>query len=98
MLQIYILKILFQSTNHLFFPGAMSERLSDESSGGGAGGGGKGHGGSDSHPDTLTDPEFSDPPLMTSSPPQSGDEHVKKEKVRQLLLLGPYNNIMTRDG
>ena len=65
-----------------FFPGAMSERLSDESSGGGAGGGVKGHGGSDSHPDTLTDPEFSDPPLMTSSPPQSGDEHVKKEKVR----------------
>ena len=60
----------------------MSERLSDESSGGGVGGGGKGHGGSDSHPDTLTDPEFSDPPLMTSSPPQSGDEHVKKEKVR----------------
>lgn len=52
-----------------------SDRLSDDSSKEGV---------SDSHPETLTDPEFSDPPLVTSSPPQSGDE-IKalsaKEKV-----------------
>ena len=38
---------------------------------------------SDSHPETLTDPEFSDPPVVTSSPPQSGDEvkgRVDKER------------------
>ena len=53
-----------------------SDRQSDDSSKEGV---------SDSHPETLTDPEFSDPPLVTSSPPQSGDE-VKptpgKEKVQ----------------
>ena len=42
-----------------------SDRQSDDSSKEGV---------SDSHPETLTDPEFSDPPLVTSSPPQSGDE------------------------
>ena len=37
---------------------------------------GEGGGVSDSpHPDTVTDPELSDPPIVTtSSPPQSGDE------------------------
>ena len=67
--------------------GAGSDRLSDDSSKDGmmAGGGG---GVSDSHPETLTDPEFSDNQMITSSPPQSGDEfhhhkHGKdgKEKV-----------------
>ena len=29
---------------------------------------------SDSHPETLTDPEHSDQAGMASSPPQSGDE------------------------
>ena len=42
-----------------------SDHLSDDSSKGAM---------SDSHPDTLTDPEHSDPPANTSSPPQSGDE------------------------
>ena len=69
--------------------GGGSDRLSDDSSkdGNTAGGGGGGGGGgfSDSHPETLTDPEFSDNNIgaaaaatavhqMTSSPPQSGDE------------------------
>ena len=34
---------------------------------------------SDSHPETLTDPEHSDQAGVASSPPQSGDE-VKKER------------------
>uniref|UniRef100_A0A0K2UKU9 Phosphofurin acidic cluster sorting protein 2like [Acyrthosiphon pisum] n=2 Tax=Lepeophtheirus salmonis TaxID=72036 RepID=A0A0K2UKU9_LEPSM len=45
--------------------GIGSDRCSDESSKEGI---------SDSHPETLTDPEFSDPPIVTSSPPVSGDE------------------------
>lgn len=52
--------------------GVGSDRLSDDSSKEGV---------SDSHPDTLTDPEFSDPPVVTSSPPQSGDE-VRKEREK----------------
>ncbi len=58
-------------------------------SGGGAGGGGGGAGsdrlsdesskdGWDSHPETLTDPEFSDP-VYASSPPPSGDEGLKQK-------------------
>ncbi len=49
--------------------------------------------GADSHPENLTDPEFSDTnmqqqqQLMTSSPPQSGDElhrgEHRKEKVKE---------------
>jgi len=49
-----------------------SDHLSDDSSKGAM---------SDSHPDTLTDPEHSDPPANTSSPPQSGDE-VRKAQER----------------
>eukprot|EP00095_Tigriopus_kingsejongensis_P006170 maker-scaffold40_size501252-snap-gene-4.17 protein:Tk06170 transcript:maker-scaffold40_size501252-snap-gene-4.17-mRNA-1 annotation:"phosphofurin acidic cluster sorting protein" len=52
--------------------GVGSDRLSDDSSKEGV---------SDSHPETLTDPEFSDPQMITSSPPQSGDELRYKEKV-----------------
>ena len=66
----------FFKRNHIFIADPIGERLSDESSGK--------DGVSDSHPETLTDPEFSDPPLVTSSPPQSGDE-VKKEKVSYLM-------------
>ena len=51
--------------------GVGSDRISDDSSKEAV---------SDSHPDTLTDPEFSDPPIVTSSPPQSGDE-IRREKV-----------------
>lgn len=55
--------------------GVGSDRISDDSSKEAV---------SDSHPDTLTDPEFSDPPLVTSSPPQSGDEIRRdKDKVKQ---------------
>ena len=60
-----------------FFPdhGPGSDRISDDSSKEAV---------SDSHPDTLTDPEFSDPPIVTSSPPQSGDEIRRdKEKVKK---------------
>lgn len=53
-----------------------SDHLSDESSKDGI---------SDSHPETLTDPEYSDPPLVTSSPPHSGDE-VKRECRRSRLF------------
>ena len=35
---------------------------------------------SDSHPETLTDPEHSDQAGLTSSPPQSGDEVRLKER------------------
>ena len=35
---------------------------------------------SDSHPETLTDPEHSDHAGVASSPPQSGDEVRGKEK------------------
>ena len=52
--------------------GVGSDRISDDSSKEAV---------SDSHPDTLTDPEFSDPPIVTSSPPQSGDEIRRPEKV-----------------
>ena len=71
--------------------------MSDDSSkDGNTGLGGGGGGFSDSHPETLTDPEFSDNNMgvaaaqqMTSSPTQSGDElaiqqkHEKKEKVSE---------------
>ena len=50
--------------------GLGSDRMSDDSSKEAV---------SDSHPDTLTDPEFSDPPNVTSSPPHSGDE-VRRDK------------------
>ena len=54
--------------------GLGSDRMSDDSSKEAV---------SDSHPDTLTDPEFSDPPNVTSSPPHSGDEVRRdKDKVR----------------
>ena len=49
-----------------------SDRLSDESSKEAV---------SDSHAETVTDPEFSDPQMLTSSPPQSGDELRHREKV-----------------
>ena len=58
---------------HVFFidqGGLGSDRMSDDSSKEAV---------SDSHPDTLTDPEFSDPPNVTSSPPHSGDE-VRRDK------------------
>merc|ERR1719210_1273405 len=47
-----------------------SDHMSDDSSKGAM---------SDSHPETLTDPEHSDQAGVASSPPQSGDE-VKKER------------------
>ncbi len=53
--------------------GVGSDRMSDDSSKEAV---------SDSHPETLTDPEFSDPPIVTSSPPQSGDE-VRREQQHQ---------------
>merc|ERR1719186_525168 len=49
-----------------------SDHMSDDSSKGAM---------SDSHPETLTDPEHSDHAGVTSSPPQSGDE-VKATKER----------------
>lgn len=49
-----------------------SDHLSDDSSKGAL---------SDSHPETLTDPEHSDPPANTNSPPQSGDE-VRRHQER----------------
>ena len=49
-----------------------SDHLSDDSSKGAL---------SDSHPETLTDPEHSDCPATTSSPPQSGDEVGGEEKT-----------------
>jgi len=52
--------------------GAGSDRVSDDSSKECV---------SDSHPETLTDPEFSDPQILTSSPPQSGDELRHRDKV-----------------
>ena len=52
--------------------GIGSDRISDDSSKEAV---------SDSHPDTLTDPEFSDPPVITSSPPHSGDE-IRRDKDR----------------
>ena len=75
---------MFPKTVNYFLSclGHGSDRLSDDSSKEGV---------SDSHPETLTDPEFSDPPLVTSSPPQSGDE-IKaisaKEKVGKDFKLG----------
>ncbi len=57
--------------------GLGSDRISDDSSKEAV---------SDSHPDTLTDPEFSDPPLVTSSPPQSGDE-VRRDKEKVHILV-----------
>ena len=55
-----------------------SDHLSDDSSKGAM---------SDSHPDTLTDPEHSDPPANTSSPPQSGDE-VQEQGSLFFILRG----------
>ena len=67
-----------------------SDRQSDDSSKEGV---------SDSHPETLTDPEFSDPPVVTSSPPQSGDEvkREQKEKVTaELEILLRYGNVFVK--
>ena len=80
--------------------GGGSDRLSDDSSkdGNAAAGGGGGGGFSDSHPETLTDPEYSDNNIgaaaaavtahpMTSSPPQSGDElaiHQRQDKKEKV--------------
>ena len=48
-------------------------------------GDGEGGGVSDSHPDTVTDPELSDPPIVTtSSPPQSGDEVKNSGKEKSV--------------
>jgi len=58
--------------------GPGSDRISDDSSKEAV---------SDSHPDTLTDPEFSDPPIVTSSPPQSGDE-IRRDKEKERLNSG----------
>ena len=55
-----------------------SDHLSDDSSKGAM---------SDSHPDTLTDPEHSDPPANTSSPPQSGDEVLTLAGVQVILII-----------
>lgn len=76
----------FQNKTFLFIDhgGVGSDRMSDDSSKEAV---------SDSHPDTLTDPEFSDPPIVTSSPPQSGDEvrrdkeKVKRKKVFHFWLI-----------
>merc|ERR1719228_463910 len=54
-------------------PEVASDHMSDDSSKGAM---------SDSHPETLTDPEHSDHAGVTSSPPQSGDE-VKGGKERE---------------
>lgn len=62
--------------------GVGSDRISDDSSKEAV---------SDSHPDTLTDPEFSDPPIVTSSPPQSGDE-IRREKDRPQTGPMPASN------
>ena len=59
-----------------------SDHLSDDSSKGAM---------SDSHPDTLTDPEHSDPPANTSSPPQSGDEVFFK-----LIFLFSTSNLFVQ--
>ena len=70
-----------------FFPdhGPGSDRISDDSSKEAV---------SDSHPDTLTDPEFSDPPIVTSSPPQSGDEIRRdKEKVKKITIKSKYHGL-----
>ena len=58
--------------------GGGSDRLSDESSKDGV---------SDSHPETLTDPEFSDPQLIASSPPQSDNEVKQKVNNNFFTLL-----------
>ena len=44
---------------------------------------------SDLHPDTLTDPEFSDPPIVTSSQPQSIDE-IRRNKVEKVKYNQGY--------
>ena len=73
----WCIRKLYSQCIHLLFRifldhgGVGSDRISDDSSKEAV---------SDSHPDTLTDPEFSDPPIVTSSPPQSGDE-IRREKV-----------------
>jgi len=54
-------------------PEIVSDHLSDDSSKGAM---------SDSHPETLTDPEHSDQAGMASSPPQSGDEMKPGGKER----------------
>ena len=51
---------------------------------------------SDSHPETLTDPEHSDQAGMASSPPQSGDEikskdHRAKDSDRKSKLFNKDN-------
>ena len=50
---------------------------------------------SDSHPETLTDPEHSDQAGVASSPPQSGDE-VKKERGERKSKL--FNKVNYRAG
>ena len=59
-------------------PGFQTQQCSD--------GEGEGGGVSDSpHPDTVTDPELSDPPIVTtSSPPQSGDEVKNSGKEKSV--------------
>merc|ERR1719445_2581529 len=46
---------------------------------------------SDSHPETLTDPEHSDQAGATSSPPQSGDEVKKERGDRKSKLFNKEN-------
>ena len=46
---------------------------------------------SDSHPETLTDPEHSDQAGVASSPPQSGDEVKKERGDRKSKLFNKEN-------
>ena len=46
---------------------------------------------SDSHPETLTDPEHSDQAGVASSPPQSGDEVKKERGERKSKLFNKEN-------
>lgn len=66
--------------------GVGSDRISDDSSKEAV---------SDSHPDTLTDPEFSDPPLVTSSPPQSGDE-IRRDKDKVTICHTLFPKLISR--
>jgi len=58
---------------------AASEHLSDDSS--------KGGGMSDSQGEVMTDQEHSDTQILTSSPPQSGDEKIKADRRSKLFSI-----------
>merc|ERR1719228_1441387 len=73
-------------------PEVASDHMSDDSSKGAM---------SDSHPETLTDPEHSDHAGVTSSPPQSGDEvkggKEKEKPDRMSKLFTKENKTMVLD-